>query len=346
MYYEIDSNILPQIRLVDTAVLEPPYIHRRRKPGEFILYIMKSGVLYLREEKREYVLRKGDVLLLDADFEHEGKKASECEYFYIHFQHPAMVRMEETEGFMEELLKKRSKSLQQDSASWEVYGDSSMFFPKYVTLRDDGNYLRIVQLIQEAIEHNRNQLEYYKQICAGRIMEVLAEISRESLSAWSMKQTNSVVPASYQKVHELLSYLNENFQKHISGESIEEELSCNFDYLNRVFKKSTGKTIFVYLNEIRLHHAMELLTTTSMKISAVSYRVGFHDEGYFSKAFRKYTGLSPGKYGKTAGTKRMPPPNLTVRSYGFCSPFSGTPAEEICDSTEKFIHGESNPASG
>ncbi|MFQ7549467.1 MAG: hypothetical protein ACLRMZ_03045 [Blautia marasmi] len=52
MYYEINANILPQIRLVDTAVLEPPYVHRRRQPDEYILYIMKQGVLYLREEEK------------------------------------------------------------------------------------------------------------------------------------------------------------------------------------------------------------------------------------------------------------------------------------------------------
>ncbi len=52
MYYEINANILPQIRLVDTAVLEPPYVHRRRQPDEYILYIMKQGVLYLKEDQR------------------------------------------------------------------------------------------------------------------------------------------------------------------------------------------------------------------------------------------------------------------------------------------------------
>ena len=80
MYYEINANILPQIRLVDTAVLEPPYVHRRRQPDEYILYIMKQGVLYLKEGPKEYELREGDILLLDTEFVHEGLKASECEY--------------------------------------------------------------------------------------------------------------------------------------------------------------------------------------------------------------------------------------------------------------------------
>ena len=83
-----------------------------------------------------------------------------------------------------------------------------------------------------------------------------------------------------------------------------QEFSCNFDYLNRVFKKNIGKTIFVCLNEIRIHRAMELLATTSMKISAVGYRVGFRDDGYFCKVFKKYTGISPGQYGTMAGVRQ------------------------------------------
>lgn len=45
-----------------------------------------------------------------------------------------------------------------------------------------------------------------------------------------------------------------------------------------------------------MHHAMELLSTTSMKVAAVARRVGFEDVGYFGKVFRKYTGITPGQY--------------------------------------------------
>ena len=79
----------------------------------------------------------------------------------------------------------------------------------------------------------------------------------------------------------------------------------NFDYLNRVFKKNIGKTIFVYLNEIRIHHAKELIATTSMKILSIGYRVGFQDECYFSKVFKKYTGMSPGQYEKLTSHKNI-----------------------------------------
>lgn len=295
MYYEINGNILPQVRLVDKAVLEPPYVHKKRRTDEFILYIMTKGTLYLQENNKKYVLTEGDVILLDPDFVHQGLKASCCEYFYIHFRHPQIKRRRENSSFMEKCLQFRSESLQEDGGSWQRYQDSWLCFPKTISLRMSSSYLKIVRLVQEAMEHNRNQMENYKVACACRLMEAFVEIAREAVSAEALERMPGI-PQSYRKVHELLGYLNANYPKDISGKMIEEEFSCNFDYLNRVFKKTIGKTIFVYLNEIRIQHAKELLGTTSMKIAAIGYRVGFRDECYFNKVFKKYTGVSPGQY--------------------------------------------------
>lgn len=297
MYYEINGNILPQVRLVDLAVLEPPYVHRKRQADEYILYIMKKGTLYIQENGIHYELKAGDVLLLDKDFIHEGLKASNCEYYYIHFRHPEVIRREEDSVFMELCLRNRSESLQEDSGSYKIYRDSWLQFPKLISLQNGNTYIQVIKLIQEAVDQNRNQMENYKMSCSCRFMEALVEIAREAVSSKILKQMPGI-SRSYKNIHELLNYLNTNYSKEISSSLIEETLSCNFDYLNRVFKKNIGKTIFVYLNEIRIHHAKELIATTSMKIMAIGYRVGFQDECYFSKVFKKYTGMSPGKYEK------------------------------------------------
>lgn len=73
------------------------------------------------------------------------------------------------------------------------------------------------------------------------------------------------------------------------------------DYLNRLFRQSIGKTVFQYLSEIRIAHARELLATSSMKGSQISEKVGFSDESYFSKVFKRHTGISPLKYAKMCG---------------------------------------------
>lgn len=295
MYYEIDGNILPQVRLVDRAVLEPPYVHKKRKADEYILYVMTKGTLYLKENGRDYVLKEGDVILLDPDFIHEGIRASNCEYYYVHFQHPQIRRRRADSAFFERSMKNRNASLQEDSCSWRCFGDLCLRFPKVTHMGVGTGYLKVAVLLENAMEHNKKQLENYKVSCACRIMEAMVEIAREAVSANALRVAPGI-PDSYRKVQELLNYLNANYQEQITGSLIEERFSCNFDYLNRVFKRNIGKTIFVYLNETRIHHAQQLLGTTSMKVSAIGYRVGFHDECYFSKVFKKYTGVSPAQY--------------------------------------------------
>lgn len=304
MYYEINGNILPQVRLVDRAVLEPPYVHRRRKADEYILYVMKKGILYLRENGKEYILAEGDVILLDPDFVHQGIRASNCEYYYVHFQHSQIRRRRKENDFGQLGMRIRSESLQEDSCAFGSCRDSWLRFPKSVHMRMGKVYLKVVDLLEKAIEHNRNQMENYKVSCGCRFMEALVEISRESISVNALELMTGI-PDSYRKVHELLNYLNISYQEQITSRVIEEKFSCNFDYINRVFKKNIGKTIFVYLNETRIHHAKELLGTTSMKVSAVGYRVGFHDECYFSKVFKKYTGVSPVQYEKMTSQMDM-----------------------------------------
>ena len=70
MYYEMDGHILPQVRLIDKAVLEPPYVHKKRQAEEFILYVMIKGTLYLKEQGKEYTLSEGDMILSMKELRH------------------------------------------------------------------------------------------------------------------------------------------------------------------------------------------------------------------------------------------------------------------------------------
>ena len=76
---------LPMVNLVDEVTIAPPYIHYKRKATEFILYYIYDGEMYLTESTTEYILKQGDIILLDPARSHFGRKASICHYIYIHF---------------------------------------------------------------------------------------------------------------------------------------------------------------------------------------------------------------------------------------------------------------------
>lgn len=70
----------------------------------------------------------------------------------------------------------------------------------------------------------------------------------------------------------------------------------NTDHLRRLFVRQLGQTPHQYLTSLRLDKAKLLLSEENSSISEVAYRCGFYDSLYFSKVFRKATGVSPTKW--------------------------------------------------
>ena len=83
-----------------------------------------------------------------------------------------------------------------------------------------------------------------------------------------------------------------------SREQLAKQLGYTGEYLNRIFKKYTGKTISEYRQFIFLKEAKYLLSDTDMSISEIISELGFSNRNYFYQLFRKEFGLTPLEYRK------------------------------------------------
>lgn len=70
-------------------------------------------------------------------------------------------------------------------------------------------------------------------------------------------------------------------------------------YLHRTFKKFKGCTLLQYQHQTRIKHAAKLLAETSLSISYISDKVGYHTASHFSRVFKKFVGISPLSFRKS-----------------------------------------------
>ena len=102
---------------------------------------------------------------------------------------------------------------------------------------------------------------------------------------------------------QIREYIEKNYSKKITLNDIAEELHANSSYLSRLYKKESGQNLFDVILKKRVDKAKEYMETTDKKIYEISQAVGFDDTGYFSRIFKRYTGVSPKEYqsGKRRG---------------------------------------------
>jgi AraC-like DNA-binding protein len=67
-------------------------------------------------------------------------------------------------------------------------------------------------------------------------------------------------------------------------------------HLSQTFKKEVGVTISEYIQQERIEEAKKLLTLTDLPLSHICNRLTFHDQSYFTKVFKKLTGMTPKRY--------------------------------------------------
>lgn len=99
-----------------------------------------------------------------------------------------------------------------------------------------------------------------------------------------------------QLVEKLKKCIEEHLNEELSRTQPSNSVNFLGDYVARVFKMITGKTLSEYIMDRRIERAKEYLLETDMSVGNISYEVGFNNFSYFSKAFKEHTGSTQNEY--------------------------------------------------
>ncbi|MGP8307471.1 helix-turn-helix domain-containing protein [Vibrio sp. YIC-376] len=114
----------------------------------------------------------------------------------------------------------------------------------------------------------------------------------------STRLTNKTYPRKGKSnFAEVVDYIANNAHTDIREE--EAAALCHYSptYFSKVFRRHVGMCFRDYVTAKRISLAKKMLTEDhSMKIAYIAYKCGYHDVSYFSRIFKKKTGLSPASY--------------------------------------------------
>jgi transcriptional regulator GlxA family with amidase domain len=95
---------------------------------------------------------------------------------------------------------------------------------------------------------------------------------------------------------ETLEYMHERISESVRLEDLARNAGLSTSHFSEMFRDETGQSPMAYFTHLRIRQACRLLDLTPKRIKTIAAETGYNDPYYFSRAFKKVMGLSPGKY--------------------------------------------------
>lgn len=147
-----------------------------------------------------------------------------------------------------------------------------------------------------SIPDQYGELRNHLELCGtlDEVIDYLKTYILKSLSDW-MEEKKYV---EARPIRVAKQYISDNYYKALTLEMVSREIGFNATYFSSMFKKETDMNFSEYLKKIRIDNAKNMLLDTDQSVEDISYAVGYSDIKYFSRLFKKLTGLTPTEFRK------------------------------------------------
>ncbi len=177
-----------------------------------------------------------------------------------------------------------------------------MSSPKLVVLR--ARAVELLSCLSRAAIEDNPLLEPMIERNHAWTEKLVAAESFEALSQQLMAALDDFIDAIYLqgvnrsniKVSQALDYIGRHYTKAISLRDVANEVNLSPCRLAHLMKTYTGRTVMQLIYQMRVNHAQKLLTNTTQSCTDIAYEVGFNDQSYFIKHFKRLTGTTPMRF--------------------------------------------------
>lgn len=123
-------------------------------------------------------------------------------------------------------------------------------------------------------------------------------VARQPAGTLEKMEASALLPeeTGHKEVDKLIRYMKDHYHQMISLKTLAEQVSMDSKYISTLFKKKTGTNIIQYLHQLRIEEARQRLEQTNLSVSEIGMKVGYENDNYFIKIFKRFTGLTPNTY--------------------------------------------------
>ncbi|OGV57415.1 MAG: hypothetical protein A2X49_01110 [Lentisphaerae bacterium GWF2_52_8] len=245
---------------------------------ELVIITRGQGIHFTETE--EYPISAGDVFFIKPEFAHGYRDTSELQLvnvlYYLERLKIPESDLREMPGYRA-LFELEPKMRQHDGFEGRLR----------LSLDELAHAIGIVRQIEEELEHREPGHQF---LSLSFLMGLIGYLSRCYYRSQS-EQARSLL-----RLSSLITFLEKNYQKDISLDALAKQAHMSKSTLIRSFRKSTGYTPIEHLINIRVAKASSLLRENRASVAEAALASGFSDTNYFSRQFKKVTGLSPRSY--------------------------------------------------
>ncbi len=240
---------------------------KRSLPHHELIYIC-SGTGTIKINNRKYSLKKGMLLYICPGEPHsiEIDTKFPSHFLTVHFSYT---------------------NVNFNDGKWKIEKETPRLV-RYSTLELNDPY-QVEELFQKLVDCWIQKLPSY-EFTAKIMLQQLLLLTSNSLNTTSRNFATSL------KVEKIIQYMHGNVSGKITVPELSALVSMTPAYMSRTFKDATGYTIIEYFNKLKIDKSKELLIEGNRKVKEVAQELGFADEFYFSRMFKRLEGITPSEF--------------------------------------------------
>lgn len=265
------NNLYFHIEYCNHRETHEDWKHKRkitRKLKHHELFLVTGGKGYVMNENINYTVKSGMLFYFKPGILHciESDLSEPLKFLSVHF------------SFVHVNLHDNNWDLTTEDRPLELH-----------PMQEFKNYYRVFRTFRKLVETWDIKLPGYEFLCRTILQKLLFEVFE------NLKRQNTNYSTTL-KVEQIIKYLHENINNSITLQELSELVSLSPSYLSRTFKDTTGYSIIDFFNRIKISKAKALIVVGDKKIKEISEALGFKDEFYFSRLFKKTEGMSPKEF--------------------------------------------------